>query len=85
MIEKWEWCKAKSEKLTDKEKANLGSYDVIQDLFIKVIAIKEEEPLLNAVYPATGRIIEAKEKKAKQRAKRVAKAEAVQPKPAKDE
>ncbi len=85
MIEKWEWCKAKSEKLTDKEKANLGSYDVIQDLFIKVIAIKEEEPLLNAVYPATGRIIEAKEKKAKQRTKRVAKAEAVQPKPAKDE
>ena len=85
MIEKWEWCKAKSEKLTDSEKANLGSYDVIQDLFIKVIAIKEEEPLLNAVYPATGRIIEAKEKKAKQRATRVAKAEAVQPKPAKDE
>ena len=85
MIEKWEWCKAKGEKLTDNEKANLGSYDVIQDLFIKVIAIKEEEPLLNAVYPATGRIIEAKEKKAKQRAKRVAKAESVQPKPAKDE
>ena len=85
MIEKWEWCKAKSEKLTDSEKANLGSYDVIQDLFIKVIAIKEEEPLLNAVYPATGRIIEAKEKKAKQRAKRVAKAEAIQPEPDKDE
>lgn len=85
LIEKWEWCKAKSEKLTDSEKANLGSYDVIEKLYVKVIAIKEEEPLLNAVYPATGRIIEAKEKKAKQRAKRVAKAEAVQPKPAKDE
>jgi hypothetical protein len=85
MIEKWEWCKAKGEKLTDNEKANLGSYDVIQDLFIKVIAIKEEEPLLNAVYPATGRILEAKEKKAKQRAKRVAKAEAIQPEPDKDE
>lgn len=85
MIEKWEWCKAKSEKLTDKEKANLGSYDVIQDLYVKVIAIKEEGPLLNAVYPATGRIIEAKEKRAKQRATRVAKAESVQPKPAKDE
>ena len=85
MIEKWEWCKAKSEKLTDSEKANLGSYDVIQDLFIKVIAIKEEEPLLNAVYPATGRIMEAREKKAKQRAKRVATAKAEQPKPDKDE
>lgn len=85
LIEKWEWCKAKGGKLTASEKANLGSYDVIQDLFIKVIAIKEEGPLLNAVYPATGRIIESKEKKAKQRAKRVAKAEAVQPKPEKDE
>lgn len=85
MIEKWEWCKAKGGKLTDSENENLGSYDVIQNLFIKVIAIKEEEPLLNAVYPATGRIIEAKEKKAKQRAKRVAKAEAIQPKPDKDE
>lgn len=85
MIDKWEWCKTKGEKLTEDEKANLGSYDVIQDLFIKVIAIKEEEPLLNAVYPATGRILEAKEKKAKQRAKRVAKAEAIQPEPDKDE
>ena len=85
MIEKWEWCKAKGVKLTDSEKENLGSYDVIQNLFIKVIAIKEEEPLLNAVYPATGRIIEAREKKAKQKAKRVAKAEAIQPKPDKDE
>ncbi len=85
IIEKWEWCKAKGEKLENNEKENLGSYDVIQDLFIKVIAIKEEEPLLNAVYPATGRIIEAKEKKAKQRAKRVAKAQAIQPEPNKDE
>lgn len=85
LIEKWEWCKAKGGKLTDSEKANLGSYDVIQDLFIKVIAIKEEEPLLNAVYPATGRIMEAREKKAKQRAKRVATAKAEQPKPDKDE
>lgn len=84
MIDKWEWCKAKGEKLTDNEKANLSSYDVIKDLFIKVTAIKEEGPLLNAVYPATGRIIETKEKKTKQRAKRVAKAEAAQPKPDKD-
>ena len=85
IIEKWEWCKAKGEKLENNEKENLGSYDVIEKLYVKVIAIKEEEPLLNAVYPATGRIIEAKEKKAKQRATRVAKAESVQPKPAKDE
>lgn len=85
IIEKWEWCKAKGEKLEDNEKENLGSYDVIEKLYVKVIAIKEEEPLLNAVYPATGRIIEAKEKKAKQRATRVAKAESAQPKPAKDE
>ena len=85
IIEKWEWCKAKGEKLEDNEKDNLGSYDVIEKLYVKVIAIKEEEPLLNAVYPATGRIIEAKEKKAKQRTKRVAKAQAIQPEPNKDE
>lgn len=85
IIEKWEWCKAKGEKLENNEKENLGSYDVIEKLYVKVIAIKEEEPLLNAVYPATGRIIEAKEKKAKQRAKRVAKAQAIQPEPNKDE
>ncbi len=85
MIEKWEWCKAKGEKLEDNEKENLGSYDVIEKLYVKVVAIKEEEPLLNAVYPATGRIIEAKEKKAKQRTKRVAKAQAIQPEPNKDE
>ena len=85
IIEKWEWCKAKGEKLEDNEKENLGSYDVIEKLYVKVIAIKEEEPLLNAVYPATGRIIEAKEKKAKQRTKRVAKAQAIQPEPNKDE
>lgn len=85
IIEKWEWCKAKGEKLENNEKENLGSYDVIEKLYVKVIAIKEEEPLLNAVYPATGRIIEAKEKKAKQRTKRVAKAQAIQPEPNKDE
>ena len=85
IIEKWEWCKAKGEKLEDNEKENLGSYDVIEKLYVRVIAIKEEEPLLNAVYPATGRIIEAKEKKAKQRTKRVAKAQAIQPGPNKDE
>lgn len=85
IIEKWEWCKAKGEKLENNEKDNLGSYDVIEKLYVKVIAIKEEEPLLNAVYPATGRIIEAKEKKAKQRTKRVAKAQAIQPEPNKDE
>ena len=85
IIEKWEWCKAKGEKLEDNEKDNLGSYDVIEKLYVKVIAIKEEEPLLSAVYPATGRIIEAKEKKAKQRTKRVAKAQAMQPEPNKDE
>ena len=85
IIEKWEWCKAKGEKLENNEKENLGSYDVIEKLYVKVIAIKEEEPLLNAVYPATGRIIEAKEKKAKQRTKRVAKAQAMQPEPNKDE
>ena len=85
IIEKWEWCKAKGEKLENNEKENLGSYDVIEKLYVKVIEIKEEEPLLIAVYPATGRIIEAKEKKAKQRATRVSKAKAAQPKPDKDE
>lgn len=85
IIEKWEWCKAKGEMLQDSEKSSLGRHDVIENLYVKVIAIKEEEPLLNAVYPATGRIIEAKEKKAKQRATRVSKAKAAQPKPDKDE
>lgn len=85
LIEKWEWCKAVGEKLTDEERANIGSYDILKDLYVKVITLKKEEELLEGAYAAAGRIMEAREKKAKQRAKRVATAKAEQPKPDKDE
>ena len=85
LIEKWEWCKAVGEKLTDEERANIGSYDVLKDLYVKVITLKKEEDLLEGAYAAAGRIMEDKEKKAKQRAARVSKAKAEQPKPDKDE
>lgn len=85
LIEKWEWCKAVGEKLTEEERANIGSYDVLKDLYVKVITLKKEEELLEGAYAAAGRIMEDKEKRAKQRATRVAKAKAEQPKPDKDE
>ncbi len=85
IIEKWEWCKAKGEKLENNEEENVGSYDVLKDLYVKVITLKKEEDLLEGAYAAAGRIMEAREKKAKQRAKRVATAKAEQPKPDKDE
>ena len=85
LIEKWEWCKAVGEKLTEEERANIGSYDVIKDLYVKVITLKKEEDLLEGAYAAAGRIMEDKEKKAKKRATRVSKAKAALPKPDKDE
>jgi hypothetical protein len=85
LIEKWEWCKAVGEKLTDEERANIGSYDILKNLYVKVITLKKEEELLEGAYAAAGRIMEDKEKRAKQRARRVAKAKAEQPKPDKDE
>ena len=85
LIEKWEWCKAVGEKLTDEERSNIGSYDVLKDLYVKVITLKKEEDLLEGAYAAAGRIMEDKEKKAKKRAARVSKAKAEQPKPDKDE
>ena len=47
--------------------------------------LKKEEELLEGAYAAAGRIMETKEKRANQRARRVAKAKAEQPKPDKDE
>ena len=85
LIEKWEWCKAVGEKLTDEERANIGSYDILKNLYVKVITLKKEEELLEGAYAAAGRIMETKEKRANQRARRVAKAKAEQPKPDKDE
>ena len=85
LIEKWEWCKAVGEKLTDEERANIGSYDILKNLYVKVITLKKEEELLEGAYAAAGRIMELKEKRANKRARRVAKAKAEQPKPDKDE
>ena len=85
LIEKWEWCKTKGQKLTEEEKASIGSYDVLKDLYVKVIALKKEDELLDGAYAAAGRIIEAKEKRVKRKSTRVAKAKAVQPEPDKDE
>lgn len=85
LIQKWEWCKAKGEKLTSEELENIGSYDVLKKLNVKVITLKKEEELLEGALAAAGRIMESKEKKANQKARRVAKAKARQPKPDKDE
>lgn len=79
-ILRWEWCKAKGERLTEEEKDNLAKYDLLKDLFIHFIEMKNEEDFIDDVYVGTGRIIENKEKKAKLRARRTAIAKKLQPK-----
>lgn len=78
-ILKWEWCKAKGERLTEEEKDNIAKYDLLKDLFVHIIKMKDEADFINDVYVGTGRIIEHREKKAKQRAKRTASAKKAQP------
>lgn len=77
---RWEWCKAKGERLTEEEKNNLAKYDLLKDLFIHFIEMKNEEDFIDNVYVGTGRIIEHREKKAKQRTRRSAIAKKSQPK-----
>ena len=79
-ILKWEWCKAKGERLTEEEKDNIAKYDLLKDLFVHIIKMKDEADFINDVYVGTGRIIEHREKKAKQRAKRTTSAKKAQPK-----
>ncbi len=79
-ILKWEWCKAKGERLTEEEKDNIAKYDLLKDLFINVIEMKDEPDLMKDIYPAIGRIIEGKQKKEKKRARRSAIAKKAQPK-----
>lgn len=79
-ILKWEWCKAKGERLTEEEKDNIAKYDLLKDLFVHIIKMKDEADFIDDVYVGTGRIIEHREKKAKQRAKRTTSAKKAQPK-----
>lgn len=82
---KWEWCKAKGERLTEEEKANIAKYDLLKDLYIHFIEMKDEADFINDIYAGTGRIIEHKEKKAQQKTRRTNKAKTNQPKPPKDD
>lgn len=79
-ILKWEWCKAKGERLTEEEKDSIAKYDLLNDLFIHFIEMKNEEDFIGEIYNGAGRIIEHREKKAKQKAKRIAIAKKSQPK-----
>lgn len=78
-ILKWEWCKAKGERLTEEEKENIAKYDLLKDLFIHFVELKNEEDFIEDVYAGTGRIIEYREKQAKKKAKRASKAKKAQP------
>lgn len=78
-ILKWEWCKAKGERLTEEEKDNIAKYDTLKELHIYIIEFKNEEEFIDKVYAGTGRIIEHKEKQAKKKAKRISKAKKAQP------
>lgn len=78
-ILKWEWCKAKGVKLTEEEKDNLAKYDLLKDLFIHFIEMKDEEDFIGEIYNGAGRIIEHRKKRAKQKAKRIAIAKKAQP------
>lgn len=84
-ILKWEWCKAKGERLTEEEKANIAKYDLLKDLYIHFIELKDEADFINDIYAGTGHTIERREKKAQQKTRRTNKAKAQQPKPPKDD
>lgn len=85
LIKNWQWCKGKGEKLTEAERNSLSEYETIKGLYIHITELRDEEQYLEYVYPATGRIIERREKKAQQKTRRTNKAKANQPKPPKDE
>lgn len=76
---KWEWCKAKGERLTEEEKENIAKYDLLKDLSIHFIEFKNEEDFIGEIYNGAGRIIEYRDKQAKQKAKRIAIAKKAQP------
>ena len=76
---KWEWCKAKGERLTEEEKDNIARYDLLKDLSIHFIEMKNEEDFIDKVYAGTGRIIEHRQKEEKKKAKRIAIAKKAQP------
>lgn len=67
---KWEWCKAKGERLTEEEKANIAKYDLLKDIYIHFIEMKDEADFINDIYAGTGRIIEHREKVASRRTRR---------------
>lgn len=84
-ILKWEWCKAKGERLTEEEKVNIAKYDLLKNLYIHFIELKDEADFINDIYAGTGRTIEYREKVASKRTRRTNKAKTNQPKPPKDE
>ena len=79
LIKKWEWCKAKGKTLTENERESLSDYEIITQLYIHVIELKNEDKYLETILPATGRIIENDERRERVKARRLNKAKNVQP------
>jgi hypothetical protein len=79
LIKKWEWCKAKGKTLTETERNRLSDYEIITQLYVHVIELKNESEYLANILPATGRIIESDERRARIKIRRLNKAKNIQP------